>query len=84
MLGHSYAAAGAIDTITALLTLQHSLLPPTLHCEELDPRYGLDLVHTEARPLRTSLNGGEPRVALVGGRGIGGANVALAIKRIEA
>lgn len=83
MLGHSYAAAGAIDTITALFTLQHGLLPPTLHCEELDPRYGLDLVRSEARPLSTALNGGEPSVVIVGGRGVGGANVALAIKRIE-
>ena len=74
MLGHSYAAAGAIDTITALLALQHDLIPPTINCEELDPHYGLNLVQKEARPLLGS-------TVLIGGRGLGGANVVLAIKK---
>jgi 3-oxoacyl-(acyl-carrier-protein) synthase len=82
MLGHGYAAAGPLDTITALLALQHSLLPPTLNCEELDDRYGLNLVREQPRPLSSALNGSEPRVALVGGRALGGANVALAIKGV--
>jgi 3-oxoacyl-(acyl-carrier-protein) synthase len=76
MLGHSYAAAGGLDTITALLALKHRLIPPTINCEQLDPRYGLDMVRDETRPLRAS-----KRVVLIGGRGIGGANVALAIKK---
>ncbi len=51
MLSHSHAAAGALDTITALLALQHNLIPPTINCEELEPGYGLNLVRDEARPL---------------------------------
>lgn len=74
MLGHSYAAAGTLDAITALLALEHGLIPPTINCEEPDPRYGLNLVQSEARPLAGS-------VALLGGRAIGGANVVLALKR---
>ena len=74
MLGHSLAAAGALDTITALLALQHGLIPPTVNCEELEPGYGLDLVRDEARPLS------QP-VVLLGGRGVGGANSVLAIRR---
>ncbi|HZR42823.1 MAG TPA: beta-ketoacyl-[acyl-carrier-protein] synthase family protein, partial [Ktedonobacteraceae bacterium] len=54
MLGHSYAAAGALDTITALLALQHRLIPPTINCEELDPRYGLNIVRKEAQPFSGS------------------------------
>ncbi|MDQ2713709.1 MAG: beta-ketoacyl-[acyl-carrier-protein] synthase family protein [Chloroflexota bacterium] len=77
MLGHSYAAAGALDTITALLALQDGIIPPTINCEELDPRYGLaNLVRDEARPLST-----HARAVLIGGRSLGGANVALAIAR---
>lgn len=73
MLGHSYAAAGAIDTITALLALQHRLIPPTINCHELDPRYDLHLVRDEARPLTSS-------AVLVCGRSLGGANMTLAVR----
>jgi 3-oxoacyl-(acyl-carrier-protein) synthase len=76
MIGHSYAAAGALDAITALLALQHGLIPPTINCEALDPRYGIDLVRDEARPFSKP-------VVLLGGRGVGGANVALAIGKTQ-
>ena len=74
MLGHSYAAAGTLDAITALLALQHGIIPPTINCEELDPRYGLNLVQKEARSLSI------PTV-LIGGRATGGANVVLALQK---
>jgi len=75
MYGHSYAAAGALDTITALLALEHTLIPPTIHCEELDPRYGLHMIREEAQPLSGS-------GVLIGGRSIGGANVVLAVRKV--
>jgi 3-oxoacyl-[acyl-carrier-protein] synthase II len=74
MLGHSYAAAGTLDAITALLALQHGIIPPTINCEELDPRYGLNLVQKEPRPLSAS-------AVLLGGRATGGANVVLALQK---
>lgn len=74
MLGHSYAAAGALDTITALLALEHSLVPPTLHCEELDPCYNLNIVRQQARPLSAP-------AALIAGRSSSGANVVLAVRK---
>jgi len=74
MLGHSYGAAGALDAITALLALQHGIIPPTINCEELDPRYGLNLVQEEPRPLSA------PTV-LLGGRALGGTNVVLALRK---
>ena len=75
MTGHSYAAAGLLDTITALMALQNGLIPPTINCEELNPDYGLNLVRDEARPLS------QPAV-LLGARGAGGANVVVAIKKV--
>jgi 3-oxoacyl-(acyl-carrier-protein) synthase len=75
MLGHSYAAAGVLDTITGLMALQHGLIPPTINCEELDPRYDLRLVRDEPRPLSGS-------TILMGGRGLGGANVVLAVRTV--
>jgi 3-oxoacyl-(acyl-carrier-protein) synthase len=76
MLGHSYAAAGTLDAITALLALEHGLIPPTINCEEPDPRYSLNLVQGEARPLSGS-------AVLLGGRAIGGANVVLALQKLR-
>ena len=73
MLGHSFAAAGALDTITALLALDHRLIPPTINCEELDPAYNLDLVRNEARPLSKD-------AVLICGRSLTGANVALVVR----
>lgn len=75
MLGHSYAAAGALDTIATLLALQHGIIPPTINCEQLNPDFGLDLVRGEARQLCGS-------ASLIGGRGISGVNVVVAIKKL--
>ncbi len=75
MMGHSYAAAGALDAIMGLLALEHGLIPPTINCEDLDPGYGLDLVRDEARPFA------QP-VVLLGGRGVGGANVVVALRKV--
>ena len=74
MLGHSYAAAGTLDAITALLALQHGIIPPTINCEELDQRYGLNLVQKEPHSLSAS-------AVLLGGRATGGANVVLALQK---
>jgi 3-oxoacyl-[acyl-carrier-protein] synthase II len=81
MLGHTYAAAGALDTITALLALKHGFIPPTINCEELIPAYGLDMVRNEARELYQPGSKHSPQSVLIGGRGTGGANVALVMKK---
>jgi 3-oxoacyl-[acyl-carrier-protein] synthase II len=81
MIGHTYAAAGALDTITALLSLQHGLIPPTINASQLIPDYGLDLVRDEARELYRHGSDHIPQAVLIGGRGIGGANVVLAVKK---
>jgi 3-oxoacyl-(acyl-carrier-protein) synthase len=73
--GHSFAAAGAIDTITALLALQNRTVPPTINCENFNSDYDINLVRDKAQPL-------SGKAVLLGGRAIGGANVALAVKRI--
>ena len=77
MIGHSYAAAGAIDAITALLSLKHRLIPPTVNCEELESPYGLNMVRDEARPFSSQ----ESHAVVLGARGIGGTNVVLALKK---
>ena len=78
-IGHSYAAAGALDTIIALLALKHRVIPPTINCDELEPAYELNLVRTRARDITETAAG---QAVLLGGRGIGGANVALVVKEV--
>ncbi len=78
MIGHSYAAAGAIDTITALLALRRRKIPPTINCEDFDSSYAFNLIREKAHPLPEASQGRD-EVALVGGRGVGGANAVLAI-----
>ncbi len=78
MTGHSYAASGAIDAITALLALKHRFIPPTLHCEDLDPQYELNLIRHEAHPFSSQAN-----TVVLGARGIGGINVVLALKKVD-
>ncbi|GCE48716.1 3-oxoacyl-[acyl-carrier-protein] synthase II [Thermosporothrix hazakensis] len=75
MIGHSYAAAGAIDAITACLALRHRQIPPTVHCEE--PGYPLNMVRERARPLDRGT------AVLLGARGTGGSNIALLLKRCD-
>lgn len=80
-IGHGYAAAGAIDTVTALLALKHHTIPPTRNCGEPDPRYTLNLVRDEAQSIPSTREESNPSAVLIGGRGIGGTNVVLALKR---
>lgn len=74
MIGHSYAAAGALDAIGALLAMQDRIIPPTINCDQLNPNYGLNMVHDEPRPLAKN-------AVLLGGRALGGANVVVALTR---
>jgi len=75
--GHTLAAAGALDTISALLALQEHIIPPTINCEEPDPRHcppGL----VRGRMQKQNIH---PQGGLICGRGLGGSHVVLAIRR---
>jgi 3-oxoacyl-[acyl-carrier-protein] synthase II len=75
--GHTLAAAGALDTISALLTLQEQRVPPTINCEEPDPYHcPPSLVRGRMRTQDVHPQGG-----LICARGLGGSHVVLAIKR---
>ncbi len=77
MLGHTLGAAGAIEAIATICTLQTGIIPPTLNLEEPDEAgTGLDLVAGRAveRPVR---------VAISNSFGFGGQNTALVFRRWE-
>jgi 3-oxoacyl-[acyl-carrier-protein] synthase II len=51
MVGHLLGAAGAIEAIVCVQTIQHSIVPPTINYETPDPVCDLDYVPNQARPM---------------------------------
>ena len=72
MLGHSFGAAGAIETICCLLSIKNERIPPTINYEERDPECDLDYVPNESRQR-------DVRVAISLSAGFGGQNSALIV-----
>lgn len=70
--GHGLGAAGAIEAVAAVLSIQHRLIPPTSGYEQPDPDIHLDIVAGEARPW-------EPGAVLSNSFGFGGHNGCLVI-----
>jgi 3-oxoacyl-[acyl-carrier-protein] synthase II len=68
--GHCLGAAGAIEAVAAVLTIDRRLIPPTAGCVNVDPEIHLDVVHGEARPW-------EPGPVLSDSFGVGGHNGCL-------
>lgn len=73
MLGHSFGAAGSIETICCLLSIQNSRVPPTINFETRDPECDLDYVPNESRQqnVRFAMSlsagfGGQNSVIIVG------------------
>jgi 3-oxoacyl-[acyl-carrier-protein] synthase II len=77
-IGHLLGAAGAVETVATVRTLQTGVIPPTLGYEQPDPELDLDYVPGEARPLITG--NGHPPLALSNSFAFGGHNVALAVR----
>ena len=74
MMGHLIAAAGSVEAITCLLTLNRGVIPPTMNYETPDPECDLDYVPNEARQA-------EVHNALSNSFGFGGQNISLVLGR---
>ena len=77
MTGHLLGAAGALETIFAILAIHHRLAPATINLDDFDPAISLDVVHGEHRKLPEG-----DIAALNNSFGFGGHNVALAIRSV--
>jgi 3-oxoacyl-[acyl-carrier-protein] synthase II len=76
LLGHTIAAAGAIESILTLVGINRSILLPTINYEFRDPKCNLDYVPNEARQK-------EHRTAISNSFGFGGQNACLCIGKFE-
>ncbi len=72
MVGHTLSAAGTVETVFTLMTLQHQRLPPTINYRIPDPAIPLDVVPNAARDAKV-------RHALSNSFGFGGQNVSLVL-----
>ena len=73
MTGHLLGAAGAIEAIICLLTINSGIIPPTINYETPDPECDLDYVPNQARQAQV-------KVALSNSFGFGGHNATIVVK----
>jgi len=72
MIGHTLSAAGAIEAVFTILSLQRGRLPPTINYDAPDPALPVDCVPNVARDASVTH-------AMSNSFGFGGQNVALVI-----
>lgn len=76
MTGHLMGAAGAVEAMACIRSLETGWVPPTINYENPDPECDLDYVPNEAREL-------EPRIVLSNSFGFGGHNACLVFRHWE-
>ncbi|OGB87699.1 beta-ketoacyl-[acyl-carrier-protein] synthase II [candidate division WOR-1 bacterium RIFCSPLOWO2_02_FULL_46_20] len=74
MQGHLLGATGAVEIIATILSINNSIIPPTINYETPDPECDLDYVPNQAR--KQSLE-----IAMSNSFGFGGHNAILIVKK---
>ena len=74
MVGHTISAAGAVEAVFSLLTLEHQRIPPTINYETPDPAILFDVVGNKARDARVT-------AVMSNSFGFGGQNASLILTR---
>ncbi|MBX4266840.1 beta-ketoacyl-[acyl-carrier-protein] synthase family protein [Clostridium estertheticum] len=74
MTGHTVAAAGAIEGIISILSINNKIITPTINYKEADPELDLDYVPNKAREK-------DIRVAISNSFGFGGHNATIVYKK---
>ncbi|MEE2819364.1 MAG: beta-ketoacyl-[acyl-carrier-protein] synthase family protein [Planctomycetota bacterium] len=76
MMGHLIAAAGSVELITCIMTMQTNTLVPTINLKNPDPKLDLDYVPNVSRPS-------EVDVCMSNSFGFGGQNNTLVVKAYD-
>jgi 3-oxoacyl-(acyl-carrier-protein) synthase len=74
--GNPFGAAGVLQIITSILSMQHGLIPPIANYEHPDPACSLDFVATAPRA-------GKFRRILINSHGVGRVNSSLVIEKVS-
>jgi 3-oxoacyl-[acyl-carrier-protein] synthase II len=74
MVGHTLSAAGAVEAVFSLLTLEHQRIPPTINYDIPDPAIPFDVVPNKARDARIT-------TVMSNSFGFGGQNASLILTR---
>ena len=75
MTGHLLGAAGGVEAVYTLMSMQHGVVPPTINYAEPDPECDLDYVPNTARDAKVTY-------ALSNNFGFGGTNATLLFRKI--
>lgn len=73
MTGHLLGAAGGIESVICVKTIEQQVIAPTMNLDEPDPECDLDYVPNAARPARV-------RTVLSNNLGFGGQNAAVVFR----
>jgi 3-oxoacyl-[acyl-carrier-protein] synthase II len=76
MIGHMWGAAGAVEAIFTVKTLETGIIPPTINLEEPDAKCDLDYTPLHARRLNV-------RLAISNSFGFGGINGCIVLKKYQ-
>jgi 3-oxoacyl-[acyl-carrier-protein] synthase II len=76
MIGHCLGAAGAVETIAAIMAIEKGIIHPTINYEFPDPECSLNIIANSAVE-------GEVNRVLINNAGFGGHNGVLAVERFN-
>lgn len=76
MIGHMLGAAGGVESVFSVLTIQQGIIPPTINLTEPDPECDLDYVTDGPRNCAV-------HSVLCNSFGFGGTNASIVFKRFE-
>ncbi len=78
MLGHLLGAAGGVEAIATVLTIENGVIPPTINYEDPDLEEGLDLDYVPNVARNAEVN-----VAISNSFGFGGHNATILFKKYK-
>lgn len=76
MMGHLLGAAGVVEAIVCVMTLQNGMIAPTMNYQNPDPACDLDCVPNQARAA-------DVRIALSNSFGFGGHNATILLAKLS-
>ena len=78
MMGHLLGAAGGVEAIATVMTIENSIIPPTINYEDPDLEEGLDLDYVPNVARKSEVN-----VAISNSFGFGGHNATILFKKYK-